>query len=108
MHYFHAGKRLPGWLIPLVIFLVILTVFLYGTGTVSGRNIAREKESLQNALSRDITDCYAYTGRYPESLDQIRSRYGLSYDESLFFVDYRVVGANLRPTVVVLERRDAK
>ena len=107
MHYFHAGKRLPGWLIPLVIFLVILTVFLYGTGTVSGRNIAREKESLQNALSRDITDCYAYTGRYPESLEQIKSRYGLTYDESRFFVDYRVIGANLRPTVVVLERGNA-
>ena len=62
------------------------------------------KESLTQALNRDITYCYATTGRYPESLEAIKKDYGLIYDDSLFFVDYRTQGSNIYPEVTIIER----
>ena len=66
--------------------------------------VRRQKESLTQALNRDITYCYATTGRYPESLEAIKKDYGLIYDDSLFFVDYRTQGSNIYPEVTIIER----
>ena len=60
--------------------------------------------SLTQALNRDITYCYATTGQYPESLEAIKKDYGLIYDDSLFFVDYRTQGSNIYPEVTIIER----
>lgn len=47
---------------------------------------------------------YAIDGEYPQSLEELAARYGLTYDTSRFFVDYRVNGANLYPDVTIIER----
>lgn len=104
MNHFHTRRTFPRWLITLMIFVLIIVVFAVGTSSVSSRNLSRQKETLENALTRDITDYYAANGRYPESLEVIEETYGLTYDTSHLFVDYRVNGANLRPVYVVLER----
>lgn len=104
MNHFHTRRSFPKWLINLMIFVIIVTLFSYGTARLRDRSHTRQKETLECALTRDITDYYASYGRYPENLDTIRTVYGLSYDEKTFFIDYRITGANMRPTVVVLER----
>ena len=40
----------------------------------------------------------------PFALEELAARYGLTYDTSRFFVDYRVNGANLYPDVTIIER----
>ena len=45
----------------------------------------------------------ATTGHYPESLDSIRSDYGLIYNEDLFYVDYQVRAQNIIPDVTIIE-----
>ena len=108
MNHFHTRRRFPRWLMTVMIFVLIVVLFGYGTAKMQTRNRQRQMETLHNALTRDITDYYASYGRYPEDLDTIKTVYGLSYDENTFFVDYRIAGANLRPTVVVLERSTDK
>jgi hypothetical protein len=44
-------------------------------------------------------------GKYPESLDYLKEHYGLTYNEDLFFVDYRVSGSNILPDVTIIERK---
>ena len=34
----------------------------------------------------------------------MKEAYGLTYNEDLFFVDYRVPSGNIRPTYVILEK----
>ena len=85
-----SPQRIPGkklW-VSLLLFLFLILLFTLGT----------------SSLNQDITYCYATTGRYPESLEAIKKDYGLIYDDSLFFVDYRTQGSNIYPEVTIIER----
>ena len=89
-------------------FLLILLFFVQGISSLSDRTRSRQLESLENAIMRDITDCYAMEGAYPEDLEYLKEHYGLTYDERTFFVDYRVSGSNLRPEVTIIERKEPR
>ena len=96
-----SPQRTPGkklW-VSLLLFLFLILLFTLGTSSLSENTVRRQKESLTQALN-----CYATTGRYPESLEAIKKDYGLIYDDSLFFVDYRTQGSNIYPEVTIIER----
>lgn len=82
----------------LIAFFVFLAIEASGKGTIE-----KQQESLENALARDIVQCYAIEGTYPPSLDYLKEHYGLVYDESTFFVDYQPIAANLYPDVTVIK-----
>lgn len=86
------------------LFVGLFLFFLYATGSLSSGNIERQKESLNTAINRAIIYHYASTGSYPTSLQQMKDKYGLTYDEKLFFVDYTVRGQNIMPEVTIIER----
>ncbi|MBQ9644593.1 MAG: hypothetical protein IJV26_11215 [Lachnospiraceae bacterium] len=69
---------------------------------ISTDTLLREKESIERAMERDITACYALEGMYPPDLTYIREHYGLTYPESRFYVDYRPIAANIRPDYAVI------
>ena len=83
----------------------MMAVFILGVNRFGQDTGARQKESLEKALVRDVAECYALEGVYPPSLAYLKTHYGLTYDEGRFFVDYRPIGGNLYPDyyVVVLE-----
>lgn len=87
----------------ILLFCMVVALFIAGTGSLSKGSTKRQKESLTDALSRDIIYCYATTGHYPESLEAIRSDYGLYYNEELFYVDYQVRAQNIIPDVTIIE-----
>lgn len=87
-------------------FLVIIVLFYQGIESLSTSSVKRQKESLENALTRSITYCYAVEGAYPESLNYLMEHYGITYDKDRFFVDYKVSGANIMPDVTIIERGD--
>ena len=64
----------------------------------------RQKESLENAVTRSVTYCYTVEGTYPENLDYLKDNYGLIYDEETFFVDYRIIGSNVLPDITIIEK----
>ena len=48
------------------------TKIYFGKGSISHLSedtVRRQKETLENALNRSITYCYAVEGAYPQSLD---------------------------------------
>ena len=65
-----------------------------------------EKRSLEEALQREIVQCYVLEGHYPDSLSYLEEQYGFSYDKEQFFVDYQLLGANIMPDVTVIERKN--
>lgn len=85
--------------------LILLFVFVFGLSSIQETTVAKQQESLETALMRDITHCYAVEGYYPPSLDYIEEHYGLTYDKELFFVDYQPVGSNMRPSVTIILRK---
>ena len=94
------------YLLPILAFIVLFVLFLQGIGSVSESTLSKQQESLETALERDITHCYAVEGYYPPSLSYIEEHYGLTYDKDLFFVDYQPVGSNIRPNVTIIARKD--
>ena len=90
-------------LLSVSVFAVIFLCFYLGIQCLSADTDRRQRDSLEEALNRSITYCYAVEGAYPESLEYLTKHYGLTYDHDRFFVDYHVSGANLYPDVTILE-----
>ncbi len=88
-----------------LISLAILLVFLAILSSLQENTVAKQQESLETALTRNITHCYAVEGFYPPSLDYMEEHYGLTYDKELFFVDYQPIGSNMRPNVTIILRK---
>ncbi len=107
MKRFYYGRQQSGMrkaFASLVIFFIAVLLFCAGIDGASGKAKREQKEFLEDAVWRSVTQYYAIEGRYPESLEVLREEYGLQYDSDEFFVDYQVFGANLMPDVTVLDR----
>ena len=91
-------------LVTIAIFAGILVLFLWCVSIMSETNTEQQKESLENAIDRCVVQCYALEGTYPPSLAYMKEHYGLTYDETLFYVDYQSIGSNLPPDVTVILR----
>ena len=88
-----------------VLIFALIVVFFLMAVEYSGRStIEKQQESLENAISRDIVQCYAIEGMYPPSLEYMEQHYGLTYDKKTFFVDYQPIAANLYPDYTVILR----
>ena len=85
----------------LIGFAIIMALFLLSVNLASKGSTGRQKESLARALQRDVTYCYATTGRYPKNLDYVERVYGLSYDKDLFLVDYKITGSRIPPEITI-------
>jgi hypothetical protein len=92
----------------LVLFGVLCGLFQTAVSRLSQRTDAEERTLLNQALTRSIAHCYAIEGRYPESLDYLKTRYGLTYDTDRFYVDYQPLGSDLWPDVTILEKEGAE
>jgi hypothetical protein len=82
--------------------IIMLFLFVGGINYTGHKTIIRQQESLENAINRDIAQCYALEGAYPPSLEYIKENYGLTYDENTFFVDYQPIASNLYPDVTII------
>lgn len=91
-------------LLPLLTGILIIILFLYGVNYVSKSSEEKQFESLSTAISRDIAQCYAVEGAYPPSLEYIKDHYGLTYNESMFYVDYQAIGSNIMPDVTIIRQ----
>lgn len=103
-----SGSASRGILLSVLIFLAVLYSFVYAIGETTQKTVQEQKQNLETAVEQSLLQCYVIEGRYPESFGYLQERYGVSYDEEQFRVDYRVYGTNMRPEidVVVLEEQD--
>ena len=95
--------RKLGKLLPLVLGIAVVAVFLFGVNFVSRSSYEGQLESLQNAISRDVAQCYAVEGTYPSDIEYLRKNYGLAYDTNRYMVYYDTFGMNIVPEIYVTE-----
>ena len=91
--------------IPLLLLVLLIAVFCIASDRVSTDNSQRSYSVVENALNRSITQCYALEGTYPPSLDYLTEHYGFVYNEDRYIIYYEYIGANIRPSVDILERK---
>lgn len=105
---FYYGKQehpLRNLCLSLLLFVCICGAFFGGFGRLSDTARSRQKESLEKAIWRGVTQYYALEGRYPQSLDELVKSCGIQYDRKTYFVDYQIAGANILPDITVIERQ---
>lgn len=88
----------------LLLFFCVLILFLSGIKYITNTSVHQQAESLENVIYKDILHCYSVEGTYPPSLEYLKAHYGLTYDESLFFVDYISIGSNMMPDVTIITK----
>lgn len=91
-------------IISIALFLGIAGLFVAGVDQLGKGQIEKQQESLENAIARDIVQCYSIEGQYPPTLEYMEEHYGLAYDKSTFFVDYQPIAANLYPDYTIIRR----
>jgi hypothetical protein len=93
-------------LLPAAIFIVVFVLVLTGVSHLSTSTDEQERNSLEQAVWRSATQCYALEGAYPQSLDYLMEHYGVTYDESKYLVHYEVFGSNMLPVIQVITRNE--
>lgn len=66
---------------------------------------SRMTEALRKSLLDSAVLCYSVEGAYPENITYLSDKYGIKYDKSRYIVNYRYVAANIRPDIIVIEKR---
>lgn len=102
--YRERPSKASGFLFSVCAFLLMAFLLVQGISSFSEDTVRRQKESLENALVHDVVYCYTVEGTYPQSLEYLKENYGLTYNEDLFFVDYRINGSNIFPDITIIER----
>lgn len=96
------SSPLQGLILPIASFLLVFSLFFYGISDLGDSSIEQQKQSLERALHRSATQCYALEGYYPPSIDYLMENYPITYDKKLFKIDYQPVASNLMPDITVL------
>lgn len=99
---------LKNLLVSLAVFGAVFLIFYLAVISFSARTQEEEIRTLEAALTRGVTCCYAVEGNYPESLAYLREHYGLMIDEEKYFVDYQPQGSNMMPDITIIRRRDTR
>lgn len=89
-------------ILPLAVLTALCIIFYMGISYAGRETISQEQTSLQQALQQGAVRTYAMTGHYPQSLEELLTDYGISYDHDKFVVEYVPNGSNLLPSVSVL------
>lgn len=92
--------------ISLILFASVLAAVLSGISSISEKTDEETQKTLEQAVMRGITYCYAMEGAYPESLSYLKEHYGLFYNEDEYFIDYHPQGANMMPDVTIIKKSD--
>lgn len=97
--FIHYIKKIR---LPIIAFIILFFIFFDAIVSVDENTAIRQQELATQSLQRSITQCYAIEGTYPPSLEYIKEHYGLTYDESLLFIDYKFIGSNIYPDITII------
>lgn len=89
-----------------LLFAACLVWFVLATNNASRAETEQRLAAVTRSVQDAVTLCYAIEGAYPENIEYLKENYGLSYDSDSYIVHYDRFAANIRPQVVVLERKN--
>lgn len=82
--------------------LILPFCFAKAAGQIGERSAVESLEVVRRSLDRAVVECYALEGFYPPDLTYLKDHYGISIDETIYYVDYFYLGSNLMPDITVL------
>lgn len=100
--YSDTEKRIPGWLIPAIVLVVLAAVMIALTAGGSRGALTEEgAQAIRTAVQRSALQCYTVEGVYPPDLKYLEENYGLQVNTRDYYVTYDAFASNLPPNVIV-------
>ena len=88
-----------------LILFILLAVWLFiSTGNAGSAVDEKRAASVYASIMNGASLCYSIEGEYPTDLEYLEEAYGVSVNTDKYAIDYRYFGANIRPTVTVVEK----
>ncbi len=91
-------------LIGVLVFAAVVIWFMISVNNAGTAAKENRTTAVYNNIMNGAVLCYSIEGEYPPDLDYLKENYGITYDKKSYIVDYSYFGANVRPTVRVIEK----
>ncbi len=92
------------YLLSAVLFAAAAAWFVISIDNAGRSADEKQTEAVYRSIMNGASLCYSIEGEYPPSLDYLEKNYGVRVDTDKYAVDYSYFGANIRPTVTVVEK----
>lgn len=90
----------------LSLFLISMCIFLGGiillSNSINTKAKATEKENLENAINRAVTNYYAVNGVYPMDIEILKDKYGINYSDIDYKINYVLFASNIYPDITIV------
>lgn len=78
-------------------------MFVGQAARVDDENQRASSDMMAQSLYRGALSCYACEGAYPDTLEYLCEKYGITVDESKYDVHYTIFASNIMPDITVVE-----
>lgn len=86
------------------LFILIIVWFMISVSNADKAASEKQCGSVRDEIMNGAVLCYSIEGEYPPSLSYLEENYGISVNSEKYIVGYDYFGANIRPTITVIER----
>lgn len=91
-------------LLSAALFALIVIWLLVSLGNAEEASEKNRTAALKKSVMNGAALCYSIEGEYPRELEYLEENYGVSINRKLYIVHYEYFGANICPTVTVIEK----
>lgn len=92
------------WLLSAALFALVVIWLLVSVGNAEEASGKNRAEALKKSVMNGAALCYSIEGEYPRELEYLEENYGVNVSSDIYIVHYEYFGANVSPTVTVIER----
>ena len=96
------------YLLSVLLFAAVAVWFVISAGNADSAAGEKRTEAGYNSVMNGALLCYSIEGEYPSDLEYLEKHYGVRINGDKYIVDYSYFGANIRPTVTVIEKEGAE
>lgn len=87
------------------LFIMLIVWFAVSVSNMDSSAKEKQSASAENEIINAAVLCYSIEGEYPPSFEYLKENYDIKINEKKYIVSYDYFGANIRPTVTVIERQ---
>ncbi|MCM1328955.1 MAG: hypothetical protein NC253_05880 [Ruminococcus sp.] len=92
------------WIASVTLFALIAAWLLISVGNAGKSSDKNRAEALKKSVMNGAALCYSIEGEYPKELSYLEENYGVNVGSDIYIVHYEYFGANVSPTVTVIEK----
>ena len=86
------------------LFAAIIIWLIVSVGNASRSSERNRSEAMYTTIMNSASLCYSIEGEYPPDIEYLENNYGVKINRDKYVVHYEYFGANIRPTVTIIEK----